>query len=137
MKALNATRKQAAYLEAMQAHLRSELITSASFKSCGCIKAEIDGILRVIRCEHCESLRERLLRMNREIPRSCYCGQVDSWTAQTSLAFRQHDHEKAEQLRKMRMGHVCELRDVEDNRQGEAHWKETAERLRANAAGFE
>ena len=134
MKAQKATRKQAAYLEGMFAHLRSELITAATFKACGCINAEIGGVLRVIRCPRCESVQERTERLSREIPRSCYCGQVDNWTAMTSLAFRQHDPEKADQLRKLRSDHECELRAAEDAHRGEEHWKAVGKRLKAYAA---
>jgi hypothetical protein len=121
---VKATKKQAAYLEGIRAHLRSELVTAVLFRSCGCITAEIGAIVRVIRCPRCESAQERTQRLNRKIPRACYCGQVDNWTAQTSLAFRQHDPEKVDQLRRLRMAHVCEPRDVDDAHRGEEHWEE-------------
>lgn len=139
MKTYKATRKQSAYLEGMFAHFRSELITAATFRTCGCITAEIGGVVRVVTCRRCESVSKRTERLNREIPRSCYCGQVDLWTAQTSNAFKAHDPESVEGFRKMRQEHTCEPRDrgrvavtgtwerllAHGRREAEKAWKET------------
>jgi len=103
-----ATRKQQAYLEGIQGQLDAELITAATFKACGCVTAEIGGVIRALLCKRCESHRKHTKRLSSAIPRSCYCGDVDIWTGMTSQAFRNRDPEAVEKFRKLRTEHSCD-----------------------------
>ena len=103
------SKSQREFLKTIQSQFQANLVTAAAFYSCGCMAAEIGGSFHVVHCERCKSHQEPTARLKWELPRSCHCGQVEKWTAETSLAFSQHDHEKAEQLRKLRRDHVCDL----------------------------